>query len=149
MSSLDRRLRFSLLALRVTVFLVMILWSVDKLLNPDHASSVFANFYFMEGVGPELLAALGIGQALIEIAFVAGLFRTFTYGFVLVTHALSTLASWPGYMEPFDNLLFFAAWPMLAGCLALFLLREHDTLWSLDARREGRSRAGSEASVGV
>ena len=27
---------------------------------------------------------------------------------------------------PFDHLLFFAAWPMWAACIALFVLREHD-----------------------
>ncbi len=130
----------------MTVFLVMILWSLDKLLNPDHAAGVFASYYFLEGIGPRVLAALGIGQMAVEIAFVAGLFRTLTYGFVLVTHAISTLASWPGYLQPFDNLLFFAAWPMLAGCLALFLLRDQDTWWSLDARR---ARAGGEQAAGV
>jgi hypothetical protein len=31
-----------------------------------------------------------------------------------------------------NNLLFFAAWPMLAGCLTLHLLREYDTRWALD-----------------
>lgn len=146
MNSQDKRLPFSLLCLRVTVFLVMILWSLDKLLNPDHAAGVFASYYFLEGIGPRVLAALGIGQMAVEIAFVAGLFRTLTYGFVLVTHAISTLASWPGYMQPFDNLLFFAAWPMLAGCLALFLLRDQDTWWSLDARS---ARAGGEQAAGV
>ncbi len=33
------------------------------------------------------------------------------------------------------NLLFFAAWPMLAACIALFLLCEHDTLLSIGTLR--------------
>lgn len=137
MNSVERRLPVSLLFLRVSVFVVMALWSVDKILNPGHAAGVFETFYFIGGLGPSAMAAIGAVQLLIEVAFVAGLFRTVTYGFVLVTHLLSTVASWPGYVEPFDHLLFFAAWPMLAACFALFLLREHDTLWSLD---EGRRR---------
>jgi len=44
-----------------------------------------------------------------------------------VMHAVSTLSSFPQYIDAFNNLLFFAAWPMLAACIALFLLREHDT----------------------
>lgn len=134
----ELRLPFSLLALRIGVFIVMILWSIDKLLNPDHAAAVFDTYYMLADVGPGLLAAIGIAQIAIEIAFVAGLFRTFTYGFVLVTHLISTLASFPGYLAPFDNLLFFAAWPMLAACIALFLLRDEDTLWSVDEARSGR-----------
>lgn len=134
----EARLSFSLLSLRIGVFIVMALWSVDKILNAEHAAAVFETYYFIGDIGAGTLAAIGALQLLIEVAFVAGLFRTFTYGLVLVTHLLSTLASWPGYIEPFENLLFFAAWPMLAACFALFLLREHDTLWSLDEIRAGR-----------
>jgi len=50
-------------------------------------------------------------------------------------HTVSTLSSYAQYLDPFNNLLFFAAWPMLAACVALFLLRGHDTLLSWDARR--------------
>jgi hypothetical protein len=34
-------------------------------------------------------------------------------------------------LAPFDNLLFFAAWPMLAACITLYLLRDLDTLWAM------------------
>lgn len=145
----EKRLPISLLCLRLGVFVVMALWSVDKLVNPAHAAGVFETFYFIGGLGPTALAAIGGVQLLIELAFVAGLFRTFTYGFVLVTHLISTLASWPGYLEPFDHLLWFAAWPMLAACIALFLLRDRDTLWSADeARRGGRSPAPAGSAGG-
>jgi len=51
-------------------------------------------------------------------------------------HGISTLSSWPRYIAAFDNLLFFAAWPMLAACVALFLLRDSDTLLSVDTLRQ-------------
>lgn len=144
----ENRLPVSLLSLRLTVFLVMALWSIDKILNPGHAAGVFETFYFIDGIGPAALAAIGVVQLLLELAFVAGWLRTFTYGYVLVVHALSTLASWPGYLEPFDNLLFFAGWPMLAGCLALFLLREEDTLWSVDAAMRGADGSAGRPAAG-
>ncbi len=53
--------------------------------------------------------------------------KTWTYGAVLLFHAVSTLSSWQMYLG-FDNLLFFAAWPMLAACFTLFWLRDQDTL---------------------
>ncbi len=144
----DKRLPISLLCLRIGVFIVMALWSVDKIVNPGHAAGVFETFYLIGGLGPQVMAAIGIAQLLIEVAFVAGLFRTFTYGFVLVTHLISTLASWPGYVEPFDHLLFFAAWPMLAACIALFLLRDRDTLWSVDEARRGARPSPAAAGSG-
>lgn len=67
------------------------------------------------------------------LGFVLGLFKKWTYGSVLLFHAVSTLSSWQQYLTPFEgpHLLFFAAWPMLAGCLMLFWLREEDTLLAL------------------
>ncbi len=48
---------------------------------------------------------------------------------MLLLHGLSTLAGFRQYLAPFQgpNLLFFAAWPALAGCIALYLLRDLDT----------------------
>ena len=34
-------LRYSLAGLRGTVFLVMLMWTIDKFLNPDHTAAVF------------------------------------------------------------------------------------------------------------
>ena len=63
--------------------------------------------------------------------------RRLTYGAVLVLHAISTLSSYRQYLSPFEgsNLLFFAAWPMLAACVGLYLLRDHDTLFTVPPRR--------------
>ena len=63
-------------------------------------------------------------------AFVAGFARRWSYGLVLLLHAVSTLSSWRQYLHPFEgaSILFFAAWPMLAACLALYALRDSDTL---------------------
>ncbi|MFO8003013.1 hypothetical protein [Thioalkalivibrio sp.] len=131
----EKRIQVSLLLLRLGVFVVMLFWTLDKFVAPDHAAGVFAHFYKLEGIGPGVLATIGAVQLVVILAFVAGLFRTWTYGLVLAMHAISTFSSWPQYLTPFDNLLFFAAWPMLAACVALFLLRDSDTMLSLDARR--------------
>lgn len=75
------------------------------------------------------------------LAFVAGVARRWTYGLVLVLHGVSTLSSFKQYLHPFTgpNLLFFAAWPMLAACFALYHLREDDVLWTVKASREAPS----------
>jgi hypothetical protein len=65
------------------------------------------------------------------LAFVAGAWQRWTYGAVLLLHGVSTLSSWQQYLNAFDNLLFFAAWPMLAACFALYLLRDADRLWTV------------------
>jgi len=135
MDSLERRLAASLLALRVTVFVVMIMWTLDKFVNPDHASRVFAGFYGVAGLDAVALYSIAAVQLVIVLAFVTGAFRRLSYALVLLLHAVSTLASWPKYVAPWDNLLFFAAWPMLGACLALYWLRDYDRLASVDAWR--------------
>lgn len=128
-----RKLEASLLALRLGVAAVMLPWAVDKLVRPEHAARVFEGFYAMPGLGETVFLVLGIGQVLLVLAFLAGIARTWTYGAVLLLHAVSTFSSWRQYLAPYEdvNLLFFAAWPMLAACLALFLLRDQDRLLTL------------------
>ena len=132
-NTVARRLAISLLALRIGVAIVMLAWSIDKLVRPEHAAGVFGSFYAMPGLGEPVFYALGALQLLVVLAFLAGAWRTWTYGAVLAMHTVSTLSSFRQYLNPFEgpNLLFFAAWPMLAACVALFLLRDQDTLWRI------------------
>lgn len=44
----DRRLSVSLLLLRASVFVVMLVWTLDKFINPNHATAVFKKFYFID-----------------------------------------------------------------------------------------------------
>jgi hypothetical protein len=39
MADHDKRLQWSLLLLRLTVFLVMFMWTIDKFVNPGHAGT--------------------------------------------------------------------------------------------------------------
>lgn len=128
------RLRLALFLLRVSVFIVMAMWSLDKLISPDHAAAVFGNFYGIGGMTSGVLLVIGLAQLVLEVAFVLGLWRLWTYGYVMVAHGISTVSSWRQYLDPFDNLLFFAAIPMLAACVALFLLRNEDTLLTVSVR---------------
>ena len=129
------RLRFSLLLLRLSVFLVMVMWTVDKFINHAHAARVFENFYGIGGLGPAAVYAIGAVEMLVLVAFLVGYRKTYSYGAVLAFHGVSTLSAFKQYLQPFEgaNLLFFAAWPMLAACLALFLLRAYDGMLSVES----------------
>lgn len=125
------RLQWSLFLLRAGVFIVMFMWTLDKFVNPGHAAAIFENFYMISGMGGIVLYTIAAVEMALILAFLAGLCKTWTYGAVMVLHGVSTLSSWNQYLNAFDNLLFFAAWPMLAACIALFLLRDSDTRWTL------------------
>jgi putative oxidoreductase len=124
------RIATALLVLRLGVFVVMLMWTLDKFVNTAHATRIFENFYGLGGIGPAVMMAIGAAELVLVLAFVAGIQKRLTYGAVLVLHAISTFASYRQYLDPFNNLLFFAAWPMLAACLALFWLRDLDTKWT-------------------
>jgi hypothetical protein len=132
MAEHDKKLQVSLLLLRLTVFLVMFMWTIDKFLNPGHAARVYEKFYYIAGMESVTMYAIGAIEMVVLLLFLAGYKKTYTYGAVLILHAVSTLSSFNQYLEPFagPNLLFFAAWPMLAACFALFLLRDQDRMLS-------------------
>ena len=124
-----------LLALRLGVFIVMLMWTLDKIVNPTHAGNVFANFYGLGGFGEAVFPVIGVAELLIIGAFVVGYQKRWSYGAVLLLHAVSTLSSYQQYMG-FGSLLFFAAWPMLAACYALYALRDLDTMWTVGGSQQ-------------
>lgn len=132
MTMMNDRLGISLFILRLSVFGVMLVWTIDKFVNPAHAAAIFEHFYFIKGVSTNAVYAMGVIELAILAGFLLGVAKTWTYGAVLAFHAVSTLSSYKQYLDPFadSHLLFFAAWPMLAACFALFMLRDKDKLFS-------------------
>lgn len=130
MSDIERKLAPSLLALRLGVFIVMLMWTLDKFVNPQHGVAIFEKFYGVSGADAVLMQVLGALELILLLLFVTGSWKTWTYGAVFLLHGVSTLSSWQQYLQPWDHLLFFAAWPMLAACYALFVLRDYDRLLS-------------------
>ncbi|MEL6902186.1 MAG: hypothetical protein AAFP07_14630 [Cyanobacteria bacterium J06606_4] len=130
---LAQRISLVLLLTRISIFIAMMIWVLDKFLQPDHAAAVFQSFYGVGGIGPGISYFLGTVQLVIVIAFLLGYQKTISYGLVLLMHAASTIVSFPKYLAPFEsaNILFFASWPMLAACFAVFYLRDLDTRGTL------------------
>lgn len=140
----DRRISVALLLLRLSIFIVMFMWTLDKFVRPDHAASVFANYYSVDGLSRAVTLTIGALEIALLVAFILGIAKRWTYGTVLVLHGVSTLSAFKNYAAPFEgpNLLFFAAWPMLAACISLYLLRDLDTRGVV--RCVGRKSVGNE-----
>ena len=133
-SDLGQRVSISLLLLRLSLGLVMMVWAFDKILNPGHGAAVLEGFYGLSSVGKSLIPMIGIAQGLIVLAFLLGVARTWSYGAVLLMHGATTLVSWSAYLQPLENILFFSAWPMLAGLVTLYLLRGEDRIATFGRR---------------
>lgn len=73
---LQHRLNLSLLLLRIGVVIVMGIWTIDKFVNPAHASAVFAHFYHISDLSVNTSYILGVLQLAIVVCFLAGFMRT-------------------------------------------------------------------------
>ena len=63
------RLPWALLALRVTVFIVMFVWTLDKFVNPAHGMAIFEKFYGIGGVPEMAVYIMGLFQLALVFAF--------------------------------------------------------------------------------
>ena len=143
-----RRLRISLLILRVTISWFLLQWAVEKIVSPESTVKIFGFFYKLPldvGIAP----AIGIVQAVVVLAFLAGFMKTWSYALVTDLHGVSTLATWRSIIMPFaegSNHLFTTAVPVLAACAVLFYMRDQDTLLSVDSWRKRAINEPKEAS---
>ncbi len=128
-----KRIANALFVLRLGVFIVMFMWTIDKFIHPEHAAAVYKAFYFLGDFSATTFYIIGSLEMVILLGFLLGVKKTITYGLVLVFHTVSTLSTWQKLLTPFENvnLLFFTAIPMLAACWALFSLRDMDTKFTL------------------
>ncbi|MFB3132061.1 MAG: hypothetical protein ACE10K_06035 [Rhodothermales bacterium] len=142
------RVPLAMLVLRLGVFVVMAIFTIDKLFTveraitalqhfPLHPLNVFLNFTFIGGLTKPVMYAVGVIELAIIVGFLLGFKKRITYGAVLLFHAISTISTYNMYVTPFEgvHLLYFAAWPMLAACFVLYYLRDLDTKWVIEKGR--------------
>jgi putative oxidoreductase len=125
--------RAALFLLRVGLGFFLLLWSCDKFAEPEVAVRIFQVFYKIRIPTPAAYVIGGI-EALISLLLIAGAWKSYSYGVGLALHTISTIASWKQLTTPFSqgHHLFVAAIPVLTGFIALYILRDRDTLWALD-----------------
>ena len=127
------RLSVAIFILRVGLAGFLLLWSIDKLVAPEGALAIYQFFYHVS-ITTDIAYVIGALELLLSLAIMAGFLKTYSYGLGLLLHVTSTIASYQQLLNPFGgNHLYIAAIPVLAGFIALFLIRRQDNLWSLDA----------------
>ncbi|VEP16973.1 conserved membrane hypothetical protein [Hyella patelloides LEGE 07179] len=130
----EQKLKISLALIRFSTGIFFLVWSLEKFISPENAQKIFSKFYFME-ISPAISQTAGIVQTIIVLAFMAGLLKTWTYGAILGMHAVSTFSTYQQLLNPYEtstsNKLFWAAVPLLAALIGLFLMRKEDNLLSI------------------
>ncbi|MDJ0534356.1 MAG: hypothetical protein QNJ70_18055 [Xenococcaceae cyanobacterium MO_207.B15] len=132
------RFSISLLILRLSLGLFLLLWALEKFILPQTTEKIWASFYKIP-ISGAIVTILAILQTLLAIAFLVGFLRSITYGIALGINAITFISTWRQLLDPWGlasgesvNHLFLAGIPVLAGFIALYILHPWD-LWSLDA----------------
>jgi len=124
------KLRLPLFLQRLALAAFIGVWTIDKFVNPSHASGIFSHFYGVP-LAENLVWLPAAAQLLILIAFLLGLFKTISYLLMFLMHTFGTLTT-TGTLFAFygedGNLLFWAAVPVVFAFWLQFVARDYDSI---------------------
>ncbi len=127
-------LKIPLFLTRLGIFYFMLPWQVNRFLSPESTAGIAAKHYKISAI-PEVAATLiAVFMMALIIAFVCGFKKRISYGLVFLLHGLGTLMTLPRLIPWTENfaMLFLAAIPTAAAMYLLYLLRDQDTLLTID-----------------
>ena len=129
------KLVWGLFCLRFGLGLFIILWGIDKLIDPANAIAIFRSYYI---VNIDWVTTMLVGTAEVVLgAFITlGLYKRYSYALGLLVHATATLARYGILLAPFGkNDAIIASVPILFAFIALFLCRDFDTKLTLQKKK--------------
>jgi len=132
----------SLLLLRLSTGIYLMLWGFMKLAAKDKAIGVSETYYNGLLSGDFVNYAVGAGEMVIGLLVVLGLFRSLAYVGQLAFYFVGAAAIITSLLDPFGlyladtaRLTFFPSWTLLFASMILIAFKSDDTI-SLDAKRK-------------
>ena len=129
----DRR-AYAFLILRLSLGLLMLVWGIDKLVNPEHGVQVAETFYFGVLSSSAVMPVLGVLQIVLGLAVMAGVGRRYAYPILAAVTGVTLLGVWRSIVDPWGwflegaNALFFPSLIIFAAVLVLIAVRDEDRL---------------------
>lgn len=127
-------LRLPLFFTRLSIAVFLLPWQLMRFSKPETISNISQKYYKFSM--PEIGSTVtGVLMMVLLLAFVAGFKKRISYGLVLVLHTIGTLTTIPYLIPGLEgfNILFMAAIPTIGAMWLLYVLREQDTLLSVDS----------------
>jgi uncharacterized membrane protein YphA (DoxX/SURF4 family) len=127
----------SLLLLRISLGLLMLIWGVDKL-------EVSQYFYFGAFDSAVLLQTFGVVQVALGVLIVFGVARRYAYPPLLAVSGVTLVGVWRSVIDPWGwylegaNVLFYPSFIIFAASLVLWSFQDDDRL-AVDALRAARA----------
>lgn len=129
-----RSLRLPLFLTRLSVFYFLLPWQLMRFTKPEAIQSIAQKHYHTESFPNGLSLAIGVFAIISLLAFLVGFKKRISYAAVFLIHAVGTVLIIPKLVLFTDNLVlvFLASLPALAAMALLYVLRDEDTLLSLN-----------------
>ena len=111
--------------LRISIGYLLVIWGVDKLVNPAHGLAVSDGFYFGWFSRPGLMTAFGVVQILLGVLVIAGIWNRYTYPAVVVITGTTLIGVWRSIVDPWGwylagaEVLFYPSLIIFAAALVL------------------------------
>lgn len=143
----------TLLLLRVSLGLFLVVWGGDKLVNVEHGLAVSDRFYLGLLSSPTIQTLVGVLEIVLGALIVLGLARRISYVGMLLIYGATLLAVWRSILDPLEmvmeggNPVFFSSLIIFAASLVLWAFRDEDT-HAMDHTRAA-AHHGSSATGGA
>ncbi len=111
--------------LRMSIGYLLVIWGVDKLVNPAHGLDVSDHFYLGVFTFPGLMPVFGITELILGGLVIVGIWGRYTYPGVVVIAAITAAGVWRSIVDPWGwylqgaNALFYPSLIILAASLVL------------------------------
>lgn len=148
---LEDKLRLPLFFCRVSLFLVYLAWTWDKLFNPSHGAGISSRHYGLDWVTPELMFAVGVAELAFILVFLLGFLKRPVRALIIVLSLISAFGplvrtNYIGFLKatedtPLDRVsdLYHAQYLlptlcMVVAAIIVYALRDYDTLFSFSKK---------------
>lgn len=129
----------ALFLLRLSIALLILVWGIDKIVNPAHGAGVAERFYFGMLSSQSLMPALGVAEIGLAALVGLGVLRRITLPILAVITGVTLIGVWRSVLDPLGlyleggNLLFFPSLIIFFAVLVLMAFRTEDR-WALQRR---------------
>jgi len=131
-----KNLRIPLFLTRLSIFYFLLPWQLKRFTDPEGIDKIASKYYHVSGWSGSIATITGVLWIILLAAFVTGFKKTFSYGLVFLLHAGAILLSLQAYVFGLEGfrLIFIAAIPAAAAMYLLWVLRDEDTLFSVQGK---------------
>ena len=143
---LKTKVRLPLFICRLSLVVVYLAWTYDKLFNAKHGAGIMNRHYGLDFVTTQMVFGLGFLELVFVLAILFGFYKRITRGLLVIFSAISVfgpkvMSGYSRYLDPdativekgsqiFHPHFLLAAFCMLVCSIIIYVMRDYDTLYS-------------------